>query len=110
MTSFLFQFELDSGETSLTSLLQSIQATLNRTQIDDIIEFSIELTEKEILCQVATLTDDETFDFYNLTLYRSTPCDDITDAQHTENAEAASLERCEKKCPKSLARFSNLHC
>ena len=109
MTSSLFKFELDSGETSVSDLLKSVQATLNRTENADVIEFSIGLTEKDILCQVATLTTDETFDYYNLTLYRSTPCDQITDAQHNESATAANNERGEENLPQILAQLSN-HC
>ena len=57
-----------------------------------LIEFAQSLLDKDILCAVGELTDLETFDFYNLTLYRSKPCEEITEAERlAEAANAAAL-------------------
>ena len=74
-------------------MLESVQATLNRTENDDIIALSLSLTVKDILCEIAELTTLETYDFFNLTLYRSTPCDDITTEQFNESSVAAAEKR-----------------
>ena len=94
LTIFLFQYELDDGETSLSALLLSVQRSLNRSSDADVIAFGTALTEKDMLCQVATLTSSSSFDLYDLTLYRSTPCSSITDAQHAEQKTSADYKRC----------------
>ena len=74
-------------------MLESVQATLNRTNDADVIAISLSLTVKDILCEIAELTTLETYDFFNLTLYRSTPCDDITTEQFNESSVAAAEKR-----------------
>ena len=75
--------------TSLSALLLSVQRSLNRSSDADVIAFGTALTEKDMLCQVATLTSSSSFDYYDLSLYRSKPCDDISEDEHLQEADAA---------------------
>ena len=88
----MFQYELDNGETSLSALLLSVQRSLNRSSDADVIAFGTALTEKDMLCQVATLTSSSSFDYYDLSLYRSKPCDDISEDEHLQEADAVETK------------------
>lgn len=52
------------------------------------------LTEKDILCSIARVTGDVArYDFYDLTLYRSVPCESITYAQYNQTKANANQIR-----------------
>ena len=89
----LLQFRLDQGQTSVSLMLQDVKNTVRRTKDDEMIALSLSLTEKDILCVIAELWTLETYDFFDLALYRSTPCDEITAAQHNQISTAAAQER-----------------
>ena len=90
---FLLQFRLDQGRTSVSLMLQDVKNTVKRIKDDEMIALSLSLTEKDILCVIAELWTLETYDFFDLALYRSTPCDEITVAQHNEISTAAAQKR-----------------
>ena len=74
-------------------MFEHVKIILELSSDPDVRAFALSLTIKDILCEVADLTTLETFDFFDLTLYRSTPCDEITAKQHKERFTAAAEKR-----------------
>ena len=81
------------SRTSVALILEGVQQQLNRTGDADTIAYSISLTSKEILCEIAAQRSDATFDFYDLTFYRSKACSAITQAEHDAQEASATAVR-----------------
>ena len=58
------------------------------------VAFANSITDKDVLCVVAQhLTAEDVFDEFDLTFYRSKPCDQITDAEHAQRVTDAANRR-----------------
>ena len=92
---FMLQFTVDAGETSVADVIQFAISWIERGDYLPAVEtIALALTEKQVLCIIATNYHElATFDYFDLTLYRSKPCEDITDAEHTAEVEKAEAAR-----------------
>ena len=75
----------------MNDIFQDVQRDFARSEDPTAVAFGAALTKKEILCSIGHVSFDSIYDFYDLALYRSKSCGEIT-AEEFEASESAANE------------------
>ena len=84
---------MKAGYSTIADLKGRSVQELSRENDPKRVTFANSITEKDVVCVIANVTTEDSFDFFDLTLYRSKSCDEISDDEHNTISVAAADRR-----------------